>query len=355
MTRFLGISGALVVLMLVGAAMFHRNAASKVAAGPITIEPGQPAPHEDRGICTTCHLIGGPATKPMVRVGQNNPSLAQNTAPPIRIDQVRPHAERGSCVNCHTILSATQVTAAGDQLALLNGAPIMNPLNPAFAQAMPMQAMYAAPMPAAFNPYAAAPVAFVPGNGFAAQNGFVGGVAAADLANPALGNTAPAAQQIGGMVGPPILAGATPPHGQRGTCTACHTILQPMASPPMGAAPAMQPAAPAWMQNTMQNTVQAQQAPQNGNGLLPQGPRETEAFGMGLWPTTGDTLGMLVVDVEGMARRAGLKLGDIVRAVDGQVTTDVPSFKAAIRNADPTRGVVLDVLRDGQPMALVLK
>ena len=78
-------------------------------------------------------------------------------------------------------------------------------------------------------------------------------------------------------------------------------------------------------------------------------------MGMSVRPTRGDVNGMMVVDLEGLARRAGLKLGDVVRAVDGGRTTDVASFKTAIRGADITRGVVIDVVRNGKAQALVLK
>lgn len=301
--KIIAVPAGIALLALVGAAMFHSEAASRVTAIPSTIEPGQAAPHEDRGICTACHLLGGPSVKPTFGVTAPPTGFATTAiTPAIRIDQIRPHAERGSCVNCHTILPATQVTAAGDQLAQMSGATML---------AMPMQPAYGYPGAAWAGP-GANPFAFAGPNG-------AGPV-------PPGGNWSP-----GVGVAPPIMAGTPPPHGWRGDCMTCHSISQPNA---------WTPTPPLARPDTTPQT---------------RGPLETEALGMSLRPTNGDVKGMMVVEVEGMARKAGLKLGDIVRAVDGQLIADVASFKAAVRTADPARGVVVDLVRDGQAQALVIQ
>jgi Do/DeqQ family serine protease len=66
-----------------------------------------------------------------------------------------------------------------------------------------------------------------------------------------------------------------------------------------------------------------------------------------------DTAGALVEDVVagGPAEKAGLKNGDIIRKLNGQVVDDRSQFQALITNLNPGTQVTLDILREGQPMS----
>jgi serine protease Do len=67
-----------------------------------------------------------------------------------------------------------------------------------------------------------------------------------------------------------------------------------------------------------------------------------------------DTAGALVSDVlaGGPAEKAGLKDGDVVRKLNGQVVDDPGQFTAMITNLNPGTEVTLDILREGQPMTI---
>jgi len=67
-----------------------------------------------------------------------------------------------------------------------------------------------------------------------------------------------------------------------------------------------------------------------------------------------DTAGALVEDVTpgGPADRAGIKNGDVIRKVNGQPVQDSGQLTAMITNLNPGATATLDILRDGQPMAI---
>jgi serine protease Do len=67
-----------------------------------------------------------------------------------------------------------------------------------------------------------------------------------------------------------------------------------------------------------------------------------------------DTAGALVSDVlaGGPAEKAGLKDGDVVRKLNGQVVDDPGQFTAMITNLNPGTEVTLDILREGQPVTI---
>jgi len=220
---------------------------------------------------------------------------------------VRPHAERGPCSTCHNVVLGATASAY-----------------------LPAQAFAVA------APYAAYPTGFtdqgagMPRGQLDAQGIAYAPVGAAGVYAYANGPAFAASSPVAGRPSPVAIAeGAIAPHGERGLCSACHTIVQP------GAAAANFNAAP------------AQAAARNVG--------EAEALGMAVRPTSGDVQGMLVVEVEGLARRAGLQLGDIIRAVDGQMTSNLAAFVKVSRGADPTRGVLLDVTRDGKGLVLVMR
>jgi serine protease Do len=67
-----------------------------------------------------------------------------------------------------------------------------------------------------------------------------------------------------------------------------------------------------------------------------------------------DTAGALVEDVSsgGPAEKAGIKNGDVIRKLNGQVVGDSGQLTAAVTNLNPGAEATLDVLRDGQPMTI---
>jgi len=67
-----------------------------------------------------------------------------------------------------------------------------------------------------------------------------------------------------------------------------------------------------------------------------------------------DTAGALVQDVTagGPADKAGLKNGDVVRKLNGQVIQDSGQLTALITSLSPGTAATLDILRDGQPMTV---
>ena len=67
-----------------------------------------------------------------------------------------------------------------------------------------------------------------------------------------------------------------------------------------------------------------------------------------------DTAGALAQDVTagGPADKAGLKTGDVIRKLNGQVIGDPGQLTAQVTNLAPGTVVTLDILRDGQPLTL---
>jgi len=67
-----------------------------------------------------------------------------------------------------------------------------------------------------------------------------------------------------------------------------------------------------------------------------------------------DTAGVLVEDVlaGGPADKAGLKNGDVIRKLNGQVVDDPGQFTALITNLNPGTEITLDILREGQPISM---
>ena len=67
-----------------------------------------------------------------------------------------------------------------------------------------------------------------------------------------------------------------------------------------------------------------------------------------------DTAGALAEDVTagGPADKAGLKNGDVIRKLNGQVIGDAGQLTAQVTNLSPGTVATLDILRDGQPMTL---
>ena len=303
-TRLFGVSASLIVLALVGGAMLHKK-----------------------------------------------------WAPAIRANDVRPHGERGPCINCHKIIPPGRSSGLTAQPGLPGMLPSATPIL--------REALVAGQLP---------------GDRGRQPRGLGAAAGSGAWSQPTWSATGSLAQ--GGLLAPAIVAGTAAPHGWRGDCMHCHTIVSPQGlgstagaaaprgtdpgagTPPQGAAaspaaalasnaspasPAAQPPPGAW---TPTPPLAAAQPPQ---AVRPPDPPEVEAMGMAVRASRGQTDGLMVVEVEGMARRSGLRLGDIIRAVDGQTTTNVASFLKASRTADPARGVVIDTVRAGESNVVILR
>lgn len=64
--------------------------------------------------------------------------------------------------------------------------------------------------------------------------------------------------------------------------------------------------------------------------------------------------GVIVGGVEGIAKRAGVRQGDVVTAVNNHPVRDVLDFFDMASNVDLRGGVVLDLIRDGSPLYLTI-
>jgi hypothetical protein len=329
--RLFGIAASVVLLALASVAMVSgRRAKDKKEASAIV--PGETSPHEERGFCVACHLIGGPGGKRSgAAVADNGAALpalqagdtAATTGPAIGPDQVRPHGERGPCTNCHTVVTGpTAASYAAPAPAVAMASPYVNIVQPG---------------PLVPDGFGMAAIPYGTAEAFSGVPYGVPGSYAAGGAPTFVPSNQPFVPQASPAAPPPLAEGAIAPHGDRGMCTTCHMIMRAQASA-------------GWQPQALMP-----QAANQGGMRAAQNVGEAEALGMAVRPTSGEVRGMLVVEVEGMARRAGLELGDIIRAIDGQVTTNLDGFIKTTRGADPTRGVLLDVVRDGKGLVLVMR
>ena len=66
--------------------------------------------------------------------------------------------------------------------------------------------------------------------------------------------------------------------------------------------------------------------------------------------------GVLVGEVEGVAAiEAGLKPGDLIKKINNHAVKDIQTFKDIIKNVDPSKGVVLDILRQKRPFYVTVQ
>jgi len=65
--------------------------------------------------------------------------------------------------------------------------------------------------------------------------------------------------------------------------------------------------------------------------------------------------GVFVGEVEGIAAiEAGLQTGDVITRVNGMQVKDIQSFKDIITTVDPSKGVVLDIIRQNRPYYITI-
>lgn len=114
--------------------------------------------------------------------------------------------------------------------------------------------------------------------------------------------------------------------------------------------------------------VQLEPEPANVHDLLAQVPsgratpglpqiQEISWLGIDIWPIDPDqaaqqfgldpaTPGVLVGQIEGIAAiNAGLQPGDVLQRINNVPIKDLEAFKQTVTNVDPTKGVMLDILR----------
>lgn len=65
--------------------------------------------------------------------------------------------------------------------------------------------------------------------------------------------------------------------------------------------------------------------------------------------------GVFVTDAGGLLARSGVMRGDIIVGVNKNTITDMASFIAITKDADPRAGILLDILRSGQPMFVTVQ
>lgn len=63
----------------------------------------------------------------------------------------------------------------------------------------------------------------------------------------------------------------------------------------------------------------------------------------------GKVNGVIVTRAGEPADEAGIKQGDIVKKVNQMKITTIKDFKKAVDRADPSKGILLDIFRDGRP------
>jgi hypothetical protein len=205
-------------------------------------------------------------------------------------------------------------------------------------------------------------------------------------ASPPTAQAAPQAQQVGlpqaqpstplGAVlpspvvpvaaqpGVPVIIWGTPiGHGDRGPCTNCHGVIMPqgMLVPAISALSVMPHAYRGVCNNCHEVKVMPLGAPVAGVITVPppgamagnppkRAPTEAEWLGLevGVAPQ-----GVLVNGVEGMAKRAGMRVGDVIASINAVPVDTVADFVAVTQNGGLTQGAVI-ARREGQRLAFEL-
>jgi hypothetical protein len=217
------------------------------------------------------------------------------------------------------------------------------------AQAMPQPAS-AAPLPQGAQPGMPMPVQPM------APSNVPAGMAYAAAAGPVM----PVAAQPGV---PTILWGTPIGHGDRGPCTNCHGVVMPqgMPVPAISALSVMPHAYRGVCNNCHEVRVMPLGAPVAGVITVPpmdamagappkRAPTEAEWMGLevGVAPQ-----GVLVNGVEATAKRAGMRVGDLISSINGIPITTVADFVAVTQNGKLAQGAVI-ARREGQRLAFEL-
>lgn len=65
-------------------------------------------------------------------------------------------------------------------------------------------------------------------------------------------------------------------------------------------------------------------------------------------------IGVCIVMVHEQALNSGIKAGDFLKSINGEAVTSVPSFLRVARDVDISSGVLLDIVRAGEPLYVTL-
>ncbi|RLB51530.1 MAG: hypothetical protein DRJ42_16635 [Deltaproteobacteria bacterium] len=145
---------------------------------------------------------------------------------------------------------------------------------------------------------------------------------------------------------PMIRSTSTMPHSFRGICSNCHTV---MGDGPVGPTPVAMPVqpGPGALGGAMAG---AMVAPPAAQPRVPQ-PQELEWRGL---ETRAGPQGVTVNNVDGAARRAGVLPGDVVVSLNGGPVSTMAQLEALTMNGTLPQGTVI-VHRQGQRMAFELR
>lgn len=163
------------------------------------------------------------------------------------------------------------------------------------------------------------------------------------------GSVLPVARPTGA---PPILSGATPPHGDRGACTNCHQVLTMGGRlvPAISANAIMPHGYRGICSNCHQVTTGGRTAQPVAGITITTAPANTpNVEWLGL-EVTGLGGSVVVTSVEAQARKAGLQRGDVMRSVNGQNIATMADLSMATQNGRLPQATVI-AERAGQRLA----
>ncbi len=168
-------------------------------------------------------------------------------------------------------------------------------------------------------------------------------------------------------VPPVITAGTVPPHRDRGSCTTCHTVLDPRGTGiQMISALSIMPHQYRGVctnchrltnQNGVMTTTIGQLTAGRATNTIGPAAAEGEWMGLEVAPITNitavqygiaqGTRGLVIVEADLQAGASGLRAGDVVLNVNGMPAQDLTAFFKATRAGALTRGAV-EVSRKGR-------
>ncbi len=151
----------------------------------------------------------------------------------------------------------------------------------------------------------------------------------------------------GGTPALPIMirADAAPPHGDRGVCSICHTVVGPGSLPP-----ALYPVGLA--RSAPKALWRGVAAP----AIAPDAVRPTliKIFGIEICPAPGAGVEVTGVMGNSYASNAGLRAGDIIIECNGAKVRGVGQFQQLVSRAAPESDASIKVLRNGRTRDLLV-
>jgi hypothetical protein len=170
---------------------------------------------------------------------------------------------------------------------------------------------------------------------------------------------------VAAQPGVPVIIWGTPiGHGDRGPCTNCHGVIMPqgMPVPAISALSVMPHAYRGVCNNCHEVKVMPLGAPVAGLITVPPTAAPAEAPPRMRAPTEAEWLGLevgvapqgvLVNGVEAMAKRAGMRVGDVITSINAVPVRTVADFVAVTQNGGLMQGTII-ARREGQRLAFEL-